>query len=603
MPGSDNGGIGGSGSSAAPFTLKEPLGTSTGASGRDKVELSMSMHQAGKPFGKLEEAEEETRLQRWWTFLCGTPGRACLGCCALILIAIIIIVPIVVLVITPIIVNMFVNATTMTVINASLAEPTTDTMVVQAFVELNNAGPLPATLRGFNATMYDNSGRDIGWLVFPDFDLDSNSANLQEVVSLLTITNTEAIYEEGLKMLAGKPVSWTVRGSTSIVALGFGFNVDIEKPLTFPGVYLDNFQTKNVRINHANATMNYIVMDADLEFTSVSTLEFLRIGTLRSDLWYNMDANNATKHGFSKVYREFYGSRLCTPQMKLDGECANGWEVSENIGWCDMFDFKVARGVNRIKAQIFLYNTKTNGYNLGRWVSQWEQTIISVGPINKFFLNRIWQGLVTLEAGPEKMFTGALGTKQTFVQGYNTQTGANCDFYNQGGDVCDKGAIIMAKNPFDREWALKKIEYDVFFEEEYEYDATFNINAAPNSTRAGDRTALPVTMAERQPWVLDSTPGVAHCGDARNASPRMPDGHDFNPKGAKASVCPSHRAAWLQQPTATAPWGRPAPALDTVGPSREGNVIRDQEATARAQRARGEMRAPATLLPPAPPGV
>jgi len=39
-------------------------------------------------------------------------------------------------------------------------------------------------------------------------------------------------------------------------------------------------------MNHANATLGYIVMDADLTFTSVSTLEFLRIGTLRADLWY-----------------------------------------------------------------------------------------------------------------------------------------------------------------------------------------------------------------------------------------------------------------------------------------------------------------------------
>ena len=50
-------------------------------------------------------------------------------------------------------------------------------------------------------------------------------------------------------------------------------------------------------------------------------------------------------------------------------------------------------------------------------------------------------------------------------QGYNTQTGENCDFYNQGDEVCDKGAIIMGKNPFGRNWALTKIEYDVFFEE------------------------------------------------------------------------------------------------------------------------------------------
>jgi len=35
----------------------------------------------------------------------------------------------------------------------------------------------------------------------------------------------------------------------------------------------------------------------------------------------------------------------------------------------------------------------------------------------------------------------------------------------------------MGKNPFGRNWALTKIEYDVFFEEEYEYDAVFNVNA------------------------------------------------------------------------------------------------------------------------------
>lgn len=95
--------------------------------------------------------------------------------------------------------------------------------------------------------------------------------------------------------------------------------------------------------------------------------------------------------------------------------------------------------------------------------------------------------------------------------------------------------------------------------------------AAPNSTRAGDRTALPVTMAERQPWVLDSTPGVAHCGDARNASPRMPDGHDFNPKGCEGiglSISPSCMASTAD---GYSPLGQASP-----GPGHSGAIPRGQ---------------------------
>lgn len=42
---------------------------------------------------------------------------------------------------------------------------------------------------------------------------------------------------------------------------------------------------------------NSIVMTADIEFSSVSVLEFRKIGTMRADLFYNLDANNAEKHG------------------------------------------------------------------------------------------------------------------------------------------------------------------------------------------------------------------------------------------------------------------------------------------------------------------
>lgn len=521
---------------ASDFSLKDPARSSAARGSRhsqhQSIDLSQSMVESGNAFGDPPRARPSW-LQRQWTFFCGTPCRAMLGCGTIVLLGLIIFVPIILLVIVPIVVNMFVNATTMTIISATLMEPLPSTMLIDTWVELNNAGPIAAKLSGFNATLVGPKGRDIGWLVFPDVPLDANSANLQDVLSQMTIMNEQAIYEEGLDLLAGRPVTWRIKGETTLTTLGFGFKVDIDKPLTFPGVLLENFQTRNVRINYANASYDdnghsgMIVMDADLEFSSSSILQFDRIGMLRADLWYNKDANDAEKWGFSKVFRELHGSRLCTPEMNAnnkcckpedqdeDGVCKEGvevWkEVSENIGWCDMYDFKVLRGVNRVKASIFLYNSETNGYNLGRWVSQWEQTIISVGPTNKFFLNKVWQGLVTLEAGPTKMFTGGLVDKQTLVQGYDLETGQNCGLTTSSAETCNRGSIISGVNPFVREWALKDISYDVYFDEKIEYDAKFVINALGNtlSVPAVDiQCAASDTFARMQtrPGMLAYTP-------------------------------------------------------------------------------------------------
>merc|ERR1719446_1961159 len=99
----------------------------------------------------------------------------------------------------------------MTIINATLMEPLPSTMLIDTWVELNNAGPIAAKLSGFNATLVGPKGRDIGWLVFPAVPLDANSANLQDVLSQMTIMNEQAIYEEGLDLLAGRPVTGASR--------------------------------------------------------------------------------------------------------------------------------------------------------------------------------------------------------------------------------------------------------------------------------------------------------------------------------------------------------------------------------------------------------
>lgn len=324
----------------------------------------------------------------------------------------------------------------------------------QAFVELNNAGPIPAVLQGFNATLRGPEGLDIGWLVFPDIKLDANSANLQDVISTLTILNQDKcdttlpnfkphecpITTEGIDLLAGRSVTWTVKGDTVLTALGFGSEAPprrtmrttqtysrpplrcrLPRPhrqaadlprslagelpheecaggtlgggggglairgLVSRGPFRISFscrrpaplQMSNAEYNpdfgeDPEMKPNSIVMTADIEFSSVSVLEFRKIGTMRADLFYNLDANNAEKHGarchpphaphasraegvrggpwprpcvcrpfhrheptnlmddsvylfapagWSSEYGLVYGSRLCTEQMLANDEC------------------------------------------------------------------------------------------------------------------------------------------------------------------------------------------------------------------------------------------------------------------------------------------
>ena len=106
---------------------------------------------------QLLKSEKPGRLTRCWSRCCGTwrRGLCCLSCTGLGALAVLL--PVILLVILPLIVDMFISATTMRVEHMDLIfqngfYPVTTTL------RIDNAGPVPVILKDFNATLEAPTG-------------------------------------------------------------------------------------------------------------------------------------------------------------------------------------------------------------------------------------------------------------------------------------------------------------------------------------------------------------------------------------------------------------------------------------------------------------
>lgn len=183
-----------------------------------------------------------------------------------------------------------------------------------------------------------------------------------------------------------------------------------------------------------------IVLDVDLEFTSTSMLEE-KVTALRADLWY-------------------------TPNIV--SRSTADLEASEHIGWCSVVDLWVRRGVVAAKAQIMLQNSEAGGHALGRWLSQRELAVVATG-----------LGLITLETSRVKILSSGLVSGETIATGYETVevTNTSVPFVNTSatcptGGACSRGFIVSGANPFGREWAVKEIALDAYFDWTFAYNTS-----------------------------------------------------------------------------------------------------------------------------------
>lgn len=402
-----------------------------------------------------------------WLF-CGTPYRTVIGLLALLCFAVLFWTPIVWYLFVPRVVDMFAGATSVNVINVTLSEPGVNTLNVEGYIQINNHGMFAVEVDSFNATVRGPpeedhpDGRPIGWMMVPRFSLAGNSPGLVHTSTVMHVSDGHAFNDMSRRMLNGEAVPWQLSSEMMVWALGLPYAVRLNKQVTFPPLELKNYVTENLRMSHGNVTTNQLIIDADLSFYSASPMRLLRFGELIAELYYNADDND--------------GSLQVSDRRARGGALT---EQSVKIGECVMADYRVVQGMNTLKARIVLDANAATGASLGRWASKIDQTFISVGPTNKHFMNGIWVGSNDMPGSAITMYTTTFATKETFVKGYHPQTGEACTFWDQSTEACDKGAMIMAMNPFQREWFLRDISYDIYLEEAYEYEGKFNVNVPP----------------------------------------------------------------------------------------------------------------------------
>jgi hypothetical protein len=437
-------------------------------------------------------------------FCCGTPNRTLLCLLALLCFAVLFWTPIIWYLIVPRVVGMFAEAASIEVINVTLSEPGVRTLNVEGYLQVNNHGVFAAEVEPFNATVRGPAeeehpqGRSIGWMLVPRFSLAGNRPCVLYTSTLMHVTDGKAFNDMAKRMLNGEAVPWQVSAELTVWALGLPFAVALEKQVSLPPLELTNYFTDNLRMSHGNVTTGQLVIDADLSFYSASPMRLLRFGELIAELYYNADDNDG---------------RLQVSERRARGGILT--DRSVKIGECVMADYRVVQGMNKLKARILLDANAGTGAALGRWASKLDQTFISVGPTNKHFMNGLWAGSTDMPGSTVAMYSTTFATKETFVKGYHPKTGQACNFWDQNKDTCDKGAMIIAMNPFQREWFVRDVSYDIYLEEAYEYEGKFTVNMPPLDVATVEFQCAPTravgrTFSKPGMWAAypEHTPGV-----------------------------------------------------------------------------------------------
>jgi len=417
-----------------------------------------------------QQHKEPGCVKKTHRYFCGSVKATSYTMLAMISFAALFWVPIIWYVIVPAILNMLAGATSVNIKSATMADPTATNMKVSAVVEINNAGPFGCDIDAFNATIHSPpedsapNGRPIGWMVVPPFTLKGNGPGIINPTTMVHVTDAAAFNKMAKGMLNGDDVPWRMTSEITVWSMGIPFSISIDKQTVFPPIELTNYATSNLEMSHGNTTTNQLVIDADVSFYSSSPMRLEGFGTIKAELYYSVAGNDPDLSPEARL-------RQGGPPIRDD---------HVKIGECHMYDYRVEQGMNTIQTKIFLDANYATGQSLGRWASEFDQTIVSWGPTNVSpFINGIWLGANGMPGSTITLYTATFVTAETLVTGYNPKTGEPCKVWDGSTESCDRGSTIMGMNPFKREWFIKDIVYDTYFEEEYEYDGTFMAKPVP----------------------------------------------------------------------------------------------------------------------------
>lgn len=199
-------------------------------------------------------------------------------------------------------------------------------------------------------------------------------------------------------MLNGDDVPWRMTSEITVWSMGIPFSISIDKQTVFPPIELTNYATSNLEMSHGNTTTNQLVIDADVSFYSSSPMRLEGFGTIKAELYYSVAGNDPDLSPEARL-------RQGGPPIRDD---------HVKIGECHMYDYRVEQGMNTIQTKIFLDANYATGQSLGRWASEFDQTIVSVGPTNiSPFIDGIWEGANDMPGSSITLYTATFVTADT----------------------------------------------------------------------------------------------------------------------------------------------------------------------------------------------
>jgi len=151
--------------------------------------------------------------------------------------------------ILPAIVQTSVLATRLTLVSATMSQPTEDSVKLLAVVQTEYSGLLGAQLEPFRMTLSD-SGKAFGWLDFPALTLDNGVAEFR-LEADLHVMDAVALGAATSRALLGQAAQWELQGSTYATLFGHApptvqvkMPDTLHIPLTPAGLRQDRGQTE-----------------------------------------------------------------------------------------------------------------------------------------------------------------------------------------------------------------------------------------------------------------------------------------------------------------------------------------------------------------------
>lgn len=362
----------------------------------------------------------------------------------------------------PAIAQNFLNGATLTLVGATMENPTPTSLRMRASAVIDNGGPIGAHIRGFRADV-SAGGKTFGWCMFPDISTAAGGPTQVELDTELHVTDNTAFTAATARVLQGLPSDWQLSGSPNVHAMGLGMQLRLSQRLHLPETVLEEVRSTNIDIVDSNASQ--VAVSADTTFFSSSILEL----------------RNISQAIFA-----------------LHPAHANGSiDSSVQMGYVTIPSFEVFRGFNTLKnVSIVMQKTLSSEQHLAKFLGDWmsgiDQSVMLRGPVESaspFLNNLTTQSVLIPGLSTGGLIKSAYVSNAHTLRGHVPETGKECPL--QDGVNCLKGAVVVGGNPVNQHIRLKDMSFDVDMPENLAYDTVLHaLHVLPVRIRCNKSTQL-----------------------------------------------------------------------------------------------------------------